>query len=94
MTDIVLEMTREVLDIKIEEKLQLEKRISHYNGLPAEAFVNDTDAMYKQSAEFAETEKALAVIQLRARLIDITGAIQGAKDQIKKIEEELDKKNE
>jgi len=93
--DAVLEATKEVLDIKLKQKEQLEKRIEFLNSVNAAEFVKETDPKYKQTPLFAETEKELAILQIRETLINVGGAIEGAKSQLEQIaKEKVEQKDE
>lgn len=81
----LLELTKRVLDAQTEEIFALFTRLKILENADLNDFIDNEAAKFKQTPEYATTEKTIAVVNCKKRIIQLEGEMEGAKMHISEL---------
>ena len=91
----LLELTERVLSAQLEELSALHVRLNILENADINDFVDNDAPKFKQTADYATTEKTIAIINCKKRIINLEGEIEGAKMTISELNDTITgKKND
>ena len=93
-TEKLLNLSKRLVDIKEKELNALNYRLSVLLDTDKKEFVSPNAAPFEKASDYLETVKELSQVAVETRIIQVEGEFEGAKEQVKDLENQLLNKND
>lgn len=88
-TEKLLELSKELVSIKELELNALNERLGSVIESSSDEFIQKDAPAYQHAPKYLMSARNLAVASIRQKIVQVTGELEGAKEQVKELEQEL-----